>query len=433
MNGQDPTSFDPRIADWLEDDPNTAPAPALQIVLAAFPSIRQRHAMRLPRRFPSMLTPPKLALGAAAVIAVVLGGFMILRPPSSVPVVGPPGPTSSPSPSGSAAIDTSAWKTFTSARYGFSYAYPPDFAAAPSSTFWVIPETSATSMAEWDAVIGQGSGPTWWGSSVARPPGQNFETWVAAYQRGQVNPSEPDACDPTKAQLEPIVIDGRPARLRIGCGEMEALLDVDGRVYSFSGGNMAGTGSLVSPALETRFRVWLTTIHLDPASAVQPPAAAPTVPIDWTTYTSSRFAYSIDHPASWSLTPAASDWPKIGLPEKGGQTMDVFGQTPSGISVWVTSVPVTSANDTAALLAAFDSQNTAFCNSTSNRHDITLDGVAMRQEDQVCAQSVQVVEVLGASKDRFFEINLVSSSERGLSDTNRATFDRFLSSFRFDS
>ena len=180
MNDQDRASFDPRIADWLEGDPNTAPEPALQIVLAAFPSIRQRHALRLPRRFPSMSTMPKLALGAAVVTAVALGGFMILRPPSSVPAVGLPGPTASPSPSGSAAIDTSAWKTFTSARYGFSYAYPPDFATAPSSTFWIVPESSATSTAEWDAVVAQGSGPTWWGSSIALPPGQNFESWVAA-------------------------------------------------------------------------------------------------------------------------------------------------------------------------------------------------------------------------------------------------------------
>jgi hypothetical protein len=430
MNDQDRASFDPRIADWLEDDPNTAPEQTLDIVLAAFPSIRQRHAMRLPRRFPTM-SMPKLALGAAVVVAVVAGGFMIIRPPSSVPAVGPPGPTASPIPSGSAAVDTSAWKTFISARYGFSYAYPPDFASAPSSTFWIIPETSATSIAEWDAVSARGSAPTWWGASVALPSGQNFETWVAAYHRGQVNPSEPVACDQTKAPNEPIVIDGQPARLRVGCGEMEALLDLDGRVYSFSGVNMGGTGSLVSPALERQFRVWLTTIHLDPATAVQPPAATPTVPIDWTTYTSSRFAYSIDYPTSWSLTPAVYDWPKIGLPEKGGQTMDAFGQMPSGIYVWVTSVPVASAKDAAALLAAFDSENAAFCNSTSNRHDITLDGVAMRQEDQVCAQSVQVVEVLGASKDRFFEINLVTSSDAPLTDTDRATFARFLASFRF--
>ena len=93
MNDQDRTSFDPRIADWLEGDPNTALEPTLEIVLAAFPSIRQRRAMRVPWRFPSMSTMPKLALGAAVVTAVALGGFMILRSPSTRPVVGVPGPT----------------------------------------------------------------------------------------------------------------------------------------------------------------------------------------------------------------------------------------------------------------------------------------------------------------------------------------------------
>ena len=44
MNDQDRAAFDPRIADWLEDDPNEAPDQALQIVLAAFPSVKQRHA-----------------------------------------------------------------------------------------------------------------------------------------------------------------------------------------------------------------------------------------------------------------------------------------------------------------------------------------------------------------------------------------------------
>ena len=31
--------FEPRIADWLEADPDIAPAPVLSTVLAAFPSI----------------------------------------------------------------------------------------------------------------------------------------------------------------------------------------------------------------------------------------------------------------------------------------------------------------------------------------------------------------------------------------------------------
>ena len=41
---------------------------------------------------------------------------------------------------------------------------------------------------------------------------------------------------------------------------------------------------------------------------------------------------------------------------------------------------------------------------------------------QVCAQTIEVVEVLGASKDRFFETPRLSRSS--LSDADRATFDR---------
>ena len=48
--------FEPRVADWLEADPDLAPAPVLSTVLAAFPSIPQRRASRVPWRFQSMST-----------------------------------------------------------------------------------------------------------------------------------------------------------------------------------------------------------------------------------------------------------------------------------------------------------------------------------------------------------------------------------------
>ena len=94
MTPHDETTFDPRIADWLEDDPNDAPDQALEIVLAAFPSIKQRHASRLPRRF-TMTTLPKLAFGG--------GGDRRRRPGRRIPRetafigVGGGGPTPSPS------------------------------------------------------------------------------------------------------------------------------------------------------------------------------------------------------------------------------------------------------------------------------------------------------------------------------------------------
>ena len=110
MTSQGQVSFDPRIADWLESDPNHAPDQVLEIVLAAFPSVDQRRGSRLPRRISTMPTNFRLAFGAAAVIAVVLGGALLLRPgaapggvggPPSSPVTLPtatPSPTATPMP-----------------------------------------------------------------------------------------------------------------------------------------------------------------------------------------------------------------------------------------------------------------------------------------------------------------------------------------------
>jgi hypothetical protein len=175
------------------------------------------------------------------------------------------------------------------------------------------------------------------------------------------------------------------------------------------------------------------TLTMAPSSAPPSPEALATVPIAWTTYTSSRLGYTTDHPADWGVTPATADWPSIGLPEKGGVSMDVFGPSPSGTTVWVSSVPLKPGKDAAYWIAELDSQNAAFCNQTSNRHSISIDGVSVRQEDQVCAQTIHIIEVLGASASRFYEIIIVRDLSDGspLTDTERATFDRFLASFRF--
>lgn len=88
--------FDPRIADWLEADPDHAPPETLEAVLAAFPSIPQRRASRVPWRFTTMNR--FMPIGAAAVIAIVVvgGALLMLRPNGSG--VGT-SPTASPSAS----------------------------------------------------------------------------------------------------------------------------------------------------------------------------------------------------------------------------------------------------------------------------------------------------------------------------------------------
>lgn len=92
MNRSDEPLFDARIAGWLEDDPHTAPDQALDVVLAAFPSIKQRRALRAPWRVNDMSSPIKLAFAGAA-IAVIVVGMVLIRPWAQGDSVGPPGPT----------------------------------------------------------------------------------------------------------------------------------------------------------------------------------------------------------------------------------------------------------------------------------------------------------------------------------------------------
>lgn len=96
MNDQDTTHFDARIADWLEGDPNAAPDQALQIVLAAVPSIRQLPGSRRPWRYPVMRNNQWLA-AAVGVIALGAIGLAVLQPGLISGPAGKPSPASSPS------------------------------------------------------------------------------------------------------------------------------------------------------------------------------------------------------------------------------------------------------------------------------------------------------------------------------------------------
>jgi hypothetical protein len=278
MSDQDQTFFDPRIADWLEGDPNEAPDQALQIVLAAFPSIKQRRAMRVPRRFFAMTTAPKLAIGAAAVIAVVLGGSFILGPGSPGPGGGPgpspspsPSISPSPSPSTSAATDTSTWTPFTSDRHGFSAAVPPAFSSTAATEAWTIPEEPRTGF---DTFYGGPGNNTWIAASMARPAGTTEQAWFDAYRQGQgVDVSDP--CWPPLEGWSPVTIDGRSAALGLGCGTLDVLLFVEDRVYDFGAYGPPSGVFGVPDEFRAMFDAWLTTITLDPGSAVEPPPVGP--------------------------------------------------------------------------------------------------------------------------------------------------------------
>jgi hypothetical protein len=97
MNRSTP-DFEPRVADWLEDDPHEAPREVLATVLAAIPSIRQaRRGPFAPWRFSRMTTYTRLAAAAIVAVIAIGGAVYLLNPPGGIPPGGP-GPTATPNP-----------------------------------------------------------------------------------------------------------------------------------------------------------------------------------------------------------------------------------------------------------------------------------------------------------------------------------------------
>ena len=264
MTPQDQATFDPRIADWLEDDPNNAPDQALGIVLAALPSIKQRHASRLPWRF-TMPMLPKLAIGAAAIVVVVLAGAYLLGPPASGPAAGGPTPSPSiarPSASPSAAPTPTAtppptgdWLPFSSSHYGYRIAYPPTWAATQATRDWDVATDPLAAPAPGGALdVFLGSPPNGietavFGFAADVPAGTSEDAWLTSYYAGGTY------C-PTMPTFLPITVDGHPGRLD-QCYDAQAFVFVGNRVYVFV---------IFQTEEQPLFRAFLSTVKF-PASA----------------------------------------------------------------------------------------------------------------------------------------------------------------------
>jgi hypothetical protein len=189
--------FDPRLADWLEGDPYRAPDTTLEVVLAAFPSIKQRRAWRVPWRFPHMSNALKLGGASAAIVIAVLGGSWLINaqpgnvggPRPSPASTSRPSPTPTPSPTPSL-LDTSTWVEYASDRYGFNISRPADWTEDRATRNWTFEndlDTTANLESTEHFNNPEGSvGVSAW--SVPVTPGTTLESWLEAYcaaQNGQ--------------------------------------------------------------------------------------------------------------------------------------------------------------------------------------------------------------------------------------------------------
>ena len=288
MNHLDP-AFDPRIADWLEADPDRAPREVLDTVLAAMPSIAQRRTVRAPWRLSNMNRFALMGAAAAIVVAVGLGGLVLTtRGPNTGHVVATPSPIA-PSPSGGLPALT---KRLTSGKHGYVIRYPDGWHPTLAGGTWLPGTQTLWGDPALDVI--QTSDARLVASSQPLGAGQSPDAWYQAYCAG--DGAITDACRAyatTWRQIQVgsgtgfIDLDGvqaSPGTIKPGGPIFDAVIVVDGRGYEFTLDGNVDRGL---------FEHLLAAVSFTPATAS---------PIDRAsaTFSSPLYGYSIRVDPSWT-------------------------------------------------------------------------------------------------------------------------------------
>lgn len=262
--------FEEHLTDWLEDGPTDAPDRVLETILAALPSIPQRRvAWRVPWRFFPMNGFARWVGGAAAVLIAVGGLVMLNQSPSAS--VGGPSPTSpprsvAPSPSASnVALDTTSWSSFTSIRHGETLRFPTGWTATAATEPW--PAGLDPTDAMQDVFFLPANGDQGFSAVSQRlPNGETGLVWLTSYELHGATYTGLKQCWPAPADMEHTTISGEPAWVHGGCGSIEAITFVGGRIYVMQLWN-----SFDRPL----FDAFLSTMTFTPDRANDTPVAHP--------------------------------------------------------------------------------------------------------------------------------------------------------------
>ena len=175
-----PRDPDVVLAAWLDDGPADLPSSTRRAISTAVRTTPQaRMGLGLPAWRPTTCPDSSLLAGAAAVVAVAVGAFAIAMPrPSgviSVPAATPAPSTPSPSPF----ISTVDWLPFSSTRYGYESAYPPNWTARQSVRAWSIDDKDAWDSPAADQLDGGDVLVTAFAADL--PPGTSADEWISSY------------------------------------------------------------------------------------------------------------------------------------------------------------------------------------------------------------------------------------------------------------
>jgi hypothetical protein len=248
MSGR--TEIERFLDGFLAEGPETVADQALTRALDAVDRTSQRRGPFASWRLPAMNAYTRLA--AAAVVAVVVaGGALYLfgqrggvgtpRPTAvPTPVVTPSPPAASAVPAPTIPLDVTTWTPFTTSLYGYTIAYPTGWQRSPATEIWAGQSSydmwASTANAPWaDKTYFGPAGITMTGLATVIPAGTSEEAWIDAYLAPPVG--ETPTCIELAKDMTAIVIDGKPARLAVRCGNQVAFVSDGNRMFVFAESN----------------------------------------------------------------------------------------------------------------------------------------------------------------------------------------------------
>jgi hypothetical protein len=321
MNHLDP-AFDPRIADWLEADPDRAPHEVLDTVLAAMPAIPQRHVYRVPWRFPRMSVPVRTAVLIALGLLVIAGAMAI----------GGVGGRSAPIPSvrpSAATVPTAATTvtlpaldaTFISPWHGYHIKYPSAWRVNPAINAWAPNTGTLWGDPALDEIKGSSLGSDhtdvrFVGTQQKYAPGQTEADWLQKYCAAASGVCAPSALPTTKVggNAAYITLDGVPAAggtIVPGGKIFDVVVPLSERAYDFT-----LDGDIDRATLDA----FLATIRLIPSDAVDTPPLTER-------FTSPTNGFSVGMLPEWQdgITTATEHWHGLGNPSEVMDAITITG------------------------------------------------------------------------------------------------------------
>jgi hypothetical protein len=265
------------VAAWLEEGPNELPESTRRAIAVDVRTTPQsRRSNWFPWRFPAVDQLSLVALAAVSVMVLAIAGLAVSRfardggnvgGPPPAPSDAPPSP--SPQPWTTLPIPPMQ-QTFFSERHGYTVSYPAGWSSSPATQAWWPPDWKAgASPAEpFDFLDGGGDQlARFRAASAPLPDGvPDVNDWIDEY----LTFGDPNCVPPREAQ-ESTSIDGAPGRLWDDCGEVEATVVLEGRVYMFTlflGSDQVTNGREL-------FDAFAATIDLRPEDAALPSPSPP--------------------------------------------------------------------------------------------------------------------------------------------------------------